>query len=84
MTLNPCTEPPKQSHAGSLVGGLPCVKSIIPRRSSRLEANPLTIGMAGGRDKVASIVGAARAQLINALVTEEEPANMCLQMVKAI
>jgi DNA-binding transcriptional regulator LsrR (DeoR family) len=40
--------------------------------------------MAGGRDKVASIVGAARAQLINALVTEEEPANMCLQMVKAI
>lgn len=48
-----------------------------------LKRTPLTIGMAGGREKAASIVGATRARLINALVTDEETANMCLQMVRA-
>ena len=48
-----------------------------------LRRTPLTIGMAGGREKVAGIVGAVRAGLINALVTDEETANMCLQMVRA-
>lgn len=48
-----------------------------------LKRTPLTIGMAGGREKAASIVGATRARLINALVTDEETANMCLQMVGA-
>jgi deoxyribonucleoside regulator len=48
-----------------------------------LKRTPLSIGMAGGREKVAGIVGAARARLINALVTDEETANMCLRIVRA-
>ena len=48
-----------------------------------LGRTPLAIGMASGREKVAGIVGAARARLVNALVTDEETANMCLRMVKA-
>ncbi|QIN82590.1 hypothetical protein GBA63_08005 [Rubrobacter tropicus] len=43
----------------------------------------LTIGMAGGREKVAGIVGATRAGLIDSLVTDEETANMCIRMVEA-
>ena len=48
-----------------------------------LRRTSLTIGLAGGREKVASIVGAARAGLVNALVTDEETANMCIRMVEA-
>lgn len=48
-----------------------------------LKRTPLTVGMAGGREKVAGIVGAARARLINALVTDEETAGLCIRMVQA-
>ena len=48
-----------------------------------LKRASLTMGLAGGREKVAGIVGAARAGLINALVTDEETANRCLRMVEA-
>lgn len=48
-----------------------------------LKRTSLTIGLAGGREKVAGIVGASRAGLINALVTDEETANMCIRMVEA-
>lgn len=56
---------------------------LIAISQDGLKRTPLAIGMAGGREKVASIVGAVRAGLINALVTDEETANMCLQMVEA-
>jgi DNA-binding transcriptional regulator LsrR (DeoR family) len=39
--------------------------------------------VAGGSEKVVGIVGAARARLINALVTDEETANRCLQISEA-
>lgn len=44
---------------------------------------PLTVGVAGGPEKVAGIVGAARAGLINALVTDEDTANGCLEVTDA-
>ena len=47
-----------------------------------LKRASLTIGMAGGREKVAGIVGAARARLINALVTDEETATRCLHLAE--
>lgn len=48
-----------------------------------LRRTPLTIAMAGGREKAAGIAGAARARLFNALVTDEETANLCLRMAEA-
>ena len=56
---------------------------LIAISRAELERIPLTIGVAGGPEKVAGIVGAARARLINALVTDEETANSCLQIAKA-
>jgi DNA-binding transcriptional regulator LsrR (DeoR family) len=41
---------------------------------------PLPVGVAGGPKKVAGIVGAARAGLIKALVTDEDTANGCLEI----
>lgn len=48
-----------------------------------LVRTPLTIGVAGGSEKVAGIVGAARAGLIKALVTDVDTANGCLEVVGA-
>ncbi len=56
---------------------------LIAASRDELKRVPLTIGVAGGPDKVVGIVGAARAGLVNALVTDEETANSCLQIVKA-
>jgi Putative sugar-binding domain len=41
---------------------------------------PLAVGVAGGPEKVAGIVGAARAGLLKALVTDEDTANGCLEI----
>jgi DNA-binding transcriptional regulator LsrR (DeoR family) len=56
---------------------------LIAASRDELKRVPLTIGVAGGPEKVAGIVGAARARLINALVTDEETASSCLQIAKA-
>ncbi len=56
---------------------------LVAVSRDELKRVPLTIGVAGGPEKVAGIVGAARARLINALVTDEETANSCLQIAKA-
>jgi DNA-binding transcriptional regulator LsrR (DeoR family) len=56
---------------------------LIAARRDEFERIPLTIGVAGGPKKAAGIVGAVRARLINALVTDEETANVCLQIPEA-
>ncbi len=56
---------------------------LVAVSRDELKRTPLTIGVAGGPEKVAGIVGAARARLINALVTDEETANSCLQIAEA-
>ena len=48
-----------------------------------LGRTPLSVGVAGGPEKVVGIVGAARARLISALVTDEETANGCLRIAEA-
>ena len=55
---------------------------LIAASRDEFKRIPLTIGVAGGPEKVAGIVGAARAGLVNALVTDEETANSCLQIAK--
>jgi DNA-binding transcriptional regulator LsrR (DeoR family) len=40
----------------------------------------LAVGVAGGPEKVAGIVRAARAGLLKALVTDEDTANGCLEI----
>lgn len=44
---------------------------------------PMAIGVAGGPGKVSGILGAVRARLINALVTDEETAASCLRLSEA-
>jgi len=56
---------------------------LVAVSRDELKQTPLTIGVAGGPEKVAGIVGAARARLINSLVTDEETANSCLQIAEA-
>ncbi len=56
---------------------------LVAVSRDELKRTPLTIGVAGGPEKVAGIVGAARARLINAVVTDEETANSCLQIAEA-
>ncbi len=56
---------------------------LIAASREEFERMPLTLGVAGGPEKVVGIVGAARARLINALVTDEETANRCLQVSEA-
>ena len=41
---------------------------------------PLAVGVAGDPEKVAGIVGAARAGLIKALVADQVTANGCLEV----
>lgn len=56
---------------------------LVAASRDEFERIPLTIGVAGGPEKVAGIVGAARARLINALVTDEGTANGCLEVTDA-
>ncbi len=56
---------------------------LITVGSDQLKRTPLTIGVASGTEKVAAMVAAARAGLINALVTDEETAISCLQLAEA-
>ncbi len=56
---------------------------LIAASREEFKRIPLTVGVAGGPEKVAGIVGAARAGLVNALVTDEETANGCLQVSEA-
>jgi hypothetical protein len=44
---------------------------------------PMATGVAGGPGKVSGILGAARAGLVNALVTDEETAASCLRLSEA-
>jgi deoxyribonucleoside regulator len=53
---------------------------LVAISRDELKRVPLTIGVAGGPEKVAGIVGAARAGLIKALVTDEDTANGCLEV----
>ena len=57
---------------------------LVAVSRDELKRTSLTIGVAGGPEKVAGIVGAARARLVNALVTDEETANSCLQIAEAV
>ena len=67
-------------------GGRPAAEQydsrLVAIDQDGLKRTSLTIGMAGGREKAAGIVGAARARLINALVTDEETATRCLQLAE--
>lgn len=56
---------------------------LIAASRDEFKRIPLTVGVAGGPEKVAGIVGAARAGLVNAFVTDEETANRCLQIAEA-
>ena len=56
---------------------------LIAASRDELKRIPVTVGVAGGPEKVAGIVGAARAGLVNALVTDEETAKVCLQISQA-
>ncbi len=49
----------------------------------QLQRAPLKVGIAGGKNKVLGIVGAARSRLVNTLVTDEETANNCLKITEA-
>lgn len=44
---------------------------------------PLSVGVVGGPEKIVGMVGAARAGLVNALVTDEETARGCLKLAEA-
>ena len=44
---------------------------------------PMAIGVAAGPGKVSGILGAVRARLVNALVTDEETAASCLRLSEA-
>lgn len=56
---------------------------LIAATREDLIRTPLTVGVAGGPEKVAGIVGAARAGLIKALVTDEDTAHGCLEVASA-
>lgn len=56
---------------------------LIAASREEFERIPLTVGIAGGIEKVTGIVGAARAGLVNAFVTDEETAGGCLQVSEA-
>ena len=56
---------------------------LIAAARDDLIRTPLTVGVAGGPEKVAGIVGAARAGLIKALITDEDTANGCLEVASA-
>ena len=56
---------------------------LIAATRDDLIRTPLTVGVAGGPEKVVGIVGAARAGLIKALVTDEDTANGCLEVADA-
>jgi DNA-binding transcriptional regulator LsrR (DeoR family) len=56
---------------------------LIAASRDEFKRIPLSVGVAGGPEKVSGIVGAARAGLINALVTDEGTANSCLQIADA-
>lgn len=63
--------------AGDLDAGLVAVGRAALRRV------PLAVGVAGGPGKVPGILGAVRAGLVNALVTDEETAAGCLRAAEA-
>ena len=67
---------------GAVVGKEHDARLIAVGRDE-LRRVPLTIGVAGGLEKASGIVGAARARLINALVTDTETARGCLQIAQA-
>ena len=56
---------------------------LVAASREQFERVPLSIGVAGGPEKIAGIVGAAHARLINALVTDEETAKACLEIAEA-
>ncbi len=56
---------------------------LIAASREEFKRIPLSVGVAGGPEKVSGIVGAARAGLVNALVTDEGTANSCLEIADA-
>jgi DNA-binding transcriptional regulator LsrR (DeoR family) len=56
---------------------------LVAISRDKLVKTPLVVGVAGGPGKIAGIVGAARAGLIKALVTDKETANGCLEVANA-
>mgnify|MGYP000229923819 FL=1 len=50
---------------------------------AQLERIPLSIGVAMGREKAASIIGAARSGMINALVTDTRAASQVLDLLES-
>lgn len=57
----------------------PLTRRIVGIDAEQLRAIPLILGVAGGQFKAQAIVGAARAGLINRLVTDEVAANAALE-----
>lgn len=58
-------------------------RRVVAVGRRELRRTPLVVGMASGSEKIAPIVGAAQAGLINALVTDEETARGCLAIAQA-
>ena len=52
---------------------------MIAMSPAQLRAIPLVIGVAAGPEKATAIIGAARARLINALVTDTKTAQAILE-----
>jgi DNA-binding transcriptional regulator LsrR (DeoR family) len=66
------------------IRGRPCVTSLDRRMValdlSQLRALPLVVGVAGGRQKAAAILGAARGGYLKSLVTDEITARDVLAL----
>ncbi|RRI04495.1 MarR family transcriptional regulator [Mesorhizobium tamadayense] len=56
---------------------------MIAMSPDQLRAVPLAIGVAAGAEKASAIIGAARARLINALVTDTKTAQAILETLAA-
>ena len=54
-------------------------RQVVGLDAAKLRKVPLSVGIAGGIDKAAAILGALRGKMINVLVTDAESANALLQ-----
>ncbi|NPV87755.1 MAG: sugar-binding protein [Anaerolineae bacterium] len=61
---------------------IPLTRRVIGITAEELTVIPLKLAIAGGHAVILPIIGAARAELINMLVTDEEAATGVLQILK--
>lgn len=67
--------------AGNLMD-LPLVGYVFGIEAARLRDIPLVMGVAGGQAKAPAILGALRARLVNALVTDDVAARLVLELAE--